>query len=189
MNCCVFSVSRRTKIATNSKDWEERNRALRNEKDIMSRHYQALKSTMDRFRAGQSDRLKTLSLSRCPLLSFLFSPSPSCPHIAPPPPPHPPSNGDECLQLTPSFVSLCVVPLPPCLRSGNAEKDLGSKQELAEQILKLAELCRKMETEQEKVLPFLPTLPQPNDEEGEMKGEWLRRSSFSLPPPPPPSPG
>jgi predicted nucleic acid-binding Zn-ribbon protein len=54
----------RTKIATNSKDWEERNRALRNEKDIMSRHYQALKATMDRFRAAQADRLKTLSISR-----------------------------------------------------------------------------------------------------------------------------
>mmetsp|Transcript_14746 Transcript_14746/g.41521 ORF Transcript_14746/g.41521 Transcript_14746/m.41521 type:complete len:530 (-) Transcript_14746:148-1737(-) len=91
----------RTKIATNSKDWEERNRALRNEKDIMSRHYQALKSTMDRFRAGQAERLKTLSLS-----------------------------------------------------SGKAENDLAMKRELAEQILKLAELCRKMETEQEKVMPF-----------------------------------
>mmetsp|Transcript_8140 Transcript_8140/g.20845 ORF Transcript_8140/g.20845 Transcript_8140/m.20845 type:complete len:521 (+) Transcript_8140:159-1721(+) len=91
----------RTKIATNSKDWEERNRALRNEKDIMSRHYQALKATMDRFRAAQADRLKTLSLS-----------------------------------------------------SGNAENDLSSKKALAENILKLAELCRKMETEQEKVMPF-----------------------------------
>lgn len=63
--CSVAAApGRRTKIATNSKDWEERNRALRNEKDIMSRHYQALKATMDRFRAAQADRLKTLSLSR-----------------------------------------------------------------------------------------------------------------------------
>ena len=30
----------RTKIATNSREWEERNRALRAEKDIMNRHYQ-----------------------------------------------------------------------------------------------------------------------------------------------------
>ena len=34
----------RTKIATNSREWEERNRALRNEKEIMSRHYQELKA-------------------------------------------------------------------------------------------------------------------------------------------------
>jgi len=40
----------RTKIATNSREWEERNRALRNEKEIMSRHYQELK-------AGQHPRL------------------------------------------------------------------------------------------------------------------------------------
>ena len=33
----------RTKIATNSREWEERNRALRNEKEIMTRHYTALK--------------------------------------------------------------------------------------------------------------------------------------------------
>uniref|UniRef100_A0A7S1SW74 Dynein regulatory complex subunit 2 n=1 Tax=Tetraselmis chuii TaxID=63592 RepID=A0A7S1SW74_9CHLO len=104
----------RTKIATNSKDWEERNRALRNEKDIMSRHYQALKATMDRFRAAQADRLKTLSIS-----------------------------------------------------SGNAEKELSSKKALAENILKLAELCRKMETEQEKVLPFKAITAVPVEEKGE----------------------
>uniref|UniRef100_A0A061R1K0 Dynein regulatory complex subunit 2 n=1 Tax=Tetraselmis sp. GSL018 TaxID=582737 RepID=A0A061R1K0_9CHLO len=108
----------RTKIATNSKDWEERNRALRNEKDIMSKHYQALKGTMDRFRSAQADRLKTLSLS-----------------------------------------------------SGSAEENLKEKQDLAEQILKLAELCRKMETEQEKVLPFHPTsIPESTDDE-QTKGE------------------
>jgi hypothetical protein len=43
----------RTKIATNGREWEERNRALRNEKEIMSRHYAHLKGGMDSFRAAQ----------------------------------------------------------------------------------------------------------------------------------------
>ena len=33
----------RTKISTNGREWEERNRALRNEKEIMTRHYSGLK--------------------------------------------------------------------------------------------------------------------------------------------------
>ena len=33
----------RTKIATNGREWEERNRSLRNEKEIMTRHYSGLK--------------------------------------------------------------------------------------------------------------------------------------------------
>jgi len=40
----------RTKISTNSREWEDRNRALRSEKEIMSRHYGHLKSNMDNFR-------------------------------------------------------------------------------------------------------------------------------------------
>ncbi len=35
------------------REWEDRNRALRNEKEIMSRHYAHLKSGMDSFRAMQ----------------------------------------------------------------------------------------------------------------------------------------
>lgn len=38
--------------------------------------------------------------------------------------------------------------------SANANKELKRKLESAERILKLGELCRKLETEQEKVLPF-----------------------------------
>lgn len=53
----------RTKIATNSREWEERNRALRNEKEIMTRHYSGLKGSMDHFRAVQEARLKALSLT------------------------------------------------------------------------------------------------------------------------------
>ncbi len=33
----------RTKIASNGREWEERNRALRHEKEIMGRHYAKLK--------------------------------------------------------------------------------------------------------------------------------------------------
>jgi hypothetical protein len=40
----------RNKITTNSREWEERNRALRVEKEIMSRHYSHLKTAMDGFR-------------------------------------------------------------------------------------------------------------------------------------------
>ncbi|KAF5833975.1 flagellar associated protein [Dunaliella salina] len=91
----------RTKISTNSREWEDRNRALRSEKEIMSRHYSHLKSNMDNFRAAQGNRLKTLTLS-----------------------------------------------------SNATMEELNKKHELAENVLKLSELCRKFETEQEKVIPF-----------------------------------
>ncbi|EFJ45142.1 hypothetical protein VOLCADRAFT_106097, partial [Volvox carteri f. nagariensis] len=91
----------RTKIATNAREWEERNRALRNEKEIMARHYAKLKSSMDAFRSGQAERLKQLSLA-----------------------------------------------------SSASMDSLRGKLALAENIFKLAELARKYETEQEKVLPF-----------------------------------
>ena len=41
-----------------------------------------------------------------------------------------------------------------CLCSANADKELKKKLGSAERILRLGELCRKLETEQEKVLPF-----------------------------------
>lgn len=92
----------RTKIATNSREWEDRNRALRNEKEIMSKHYAHLKSGMDHFRASQAERLKALTLS-----------------------------------------------------STSAYAALEKKLSTAETVLQLCELCRKFETEQEKVLPFM----------------------------------
>ena len=95
----------RTKIATNTREWEERNKSLRREKDSMARHYQKLKASMNRFRAGQLSRLKSLAL-----------------------------------------------------HSGSSIEELKQKQHLAECILKLAELNRKMETEQEKILGFETTM-------------------------------
>ena len=91
----------RTKISTNSREWEERNRLLRVEKDIMSRHYQNLKAEMCRFRTAEINRLKQLC-----------------------------TNSDNCIH------------------------DLEGKIKLASRILRLSELNRKMETEQEKVTPF-----------------------------------
>ncbi|KAG2490043.1 hypothetical protein HYH03_011508 [Edaphochlamys debaryana] len=102
----------RTKIATNAREWEERNRALRNEKEIMARHYAKLKASMDAFRAGQAERLKQLSLA-----------------------------------------------------SATAMEALKGKLALAENVLKLAELARKYETEQEKVLPFWSPAQAVNGEE------------------------
>ncbi|KAL3161027.1 Para-hydroxybenzoate--polyprenyltransferase, mitochondrial precursor (PHB:polyprenyltransferase) [Trebouxia sp. C0009 RCD-2024] len=91
----------RTKIGSTGREWEERQRALQAEKDIMARHYSALKAAMEHFRGQQNTRLKHLSAN-----------------------------------------------------SANANKELKRKLESAERILKLGELCRKLETEQEKVLPF-----------------------------------
>jgi hypothetical protein len=59
----LFSPLLEPQIATNSREWEERNRALRNEKEIMTRHYSGLKGSMDHFRAVQEARLKALSLT------------------------------------------------------------------------------------------------------------------------------
>lgn len=95
----------RNKISSSTNEWEERNRALRTEKDMMTRHYRALKSSMDHFRGTQSQRLKHLSIC-----------------------------------------------------SGQSKTELKEKLSKSTSILKLAEMCRKMETEQEKILPFCPNL-------------------------------
>lgn len=84
----------RMKTATNIDDWKERNTALREEKEVMTRHYAKLKSQMDRMRRQQQTRLKELSK-----------------------------------------------------HSGSAMDSLKSKIALAERILKLAEFCRRLETE------------------------------------------
>ena len=55
----------RSKITSNSQEWEDRNASLLAEKKSMSRHYQSLKSAMDSFRGAQGERLKQLSLQVC----------------------------------------------------------------------------------------------------------------------------
>lgn len=51
----------RTKMATNVRECEERNRALKEEKDAVAAHFQELKGRMNRFREGQQRKLVTLT--------------------------------------------------------------------------------------------------------------------------------
>lgn len=78
--------------------------------------------------------------------------------------------------------------VPAC--SANADKELKKKLGSAERILKLGELCRKLETEQEKVLPFcspeqaLGLQPQADQEgkqgEGEASATGLEESDHQV---------
>jgi hypothetical protein len=91
----------RTKISQNKKECEERNSALKAEKDIISNHFQELKTRMNKFRSAQSSRLNALT------------------------------------------------------QNARTAKSISTdKIKLAERILTLAELARKMETEREKIMPF-----------------------------------
>ena len=54
----------RTKIVSNGREWDQRNKTLREEKDIMARHYATLKAAMEAFRSQQNARLKQLSVAR-----------------------------------------------------------------------------------------------------------------------------
>uniref|UniRef100_A0A8B9IU24 Coiled-coil domain-containing protein 65 n=1 Tax=Amazona collaria TaxID=241587 RepID=A0A8B9IU24_9PSIT len=51
------------------------------------------------------------------------------------------------------------------LQSGAALKALAQVMEKAQRILRLAEICRRMETEEEKVLPFYPSSLNEEEEE------------------------
>jgi dynein regulatory complex subunit 2 len=51
----------RAKMATNVRECEERNRALKEEKDAVAAHFQELKGRMNRFREGQQRRLVALT--------------------------------------------------------------------------------------------------------------------------------
>lgn len=63
----------RTKIATNTREWEERNGALRREKELMARHYSQLKAALDATRQQQAERLKQLSLNSSAAMQVLSS--------------------------------------------------------------------------------------------------------------------
>jgi dynein regulatory complex subunit 2 len=91
----------RTKIAQNVKECTERNRALEEEKNAISGHYQKLKARMNRMRDDHKRRLADLSNN-----------------------------------------------------ARNAKKSLDDQLGLAERIISLGELVRKLETERERVLPF-----------------------------------
>jgi len=91
----------RLKIQGNTREWEERNRALRGQKELMHRHYSALTGGLNTFRAQQHERLKALAKA-----------------------------------------------------TAACNDALAAKLARAEDIMALVDMCRKLETEQEKVLPF-----------------------------------
>eukprot|EP00162_Nutomonas_longa_P004309 comp15060_c0_seq1/m.22416 comp15060_c0_seq1/g.22416 ORF comp15060_c0_seq1/g.22416 comp15060_c0_seq1/m.22416 type:complete len:512 (-) comp15060_c0_seq1:22-1557(-) len=91
----------KTKLQNNIRECEERNRALRAEKDTISKHFHDLKARMNAFRNGESKRLTDLT-----------------------------NNAREAI------------------------KRLTEQIERAENIIKMAELNRKMESERERVQPF-----------------------------------
>ncbi|KAK2170331.1 hypothetical protein LSH36_3g13035 [Paralvinella palmiformis] len=91
----------KSKMAANGRECEERNRQLREEREVMLAHFQDLKGQMNKLRASEHDRLTKLTL-----------------------------------------------------QSNAALKELKRKSEKGERILRLSEMCRKLETEEEKVLPF-----------------------------------
>ncbi|CAD5121586.1 DgyrCDS10084 [Dimorphilus gyrociliatus] len=91
----------KAKMAANAKESEEANRELKEEKEIMVRHFQILKGKMNEMRGNQHERLKDLTI-----------------------------------------------------QSQDAISKLKEQLAMGEKLLKQAEICRKLETEQEKVLPF-----------------------------------
>jgi len=107
----------KTKIASNVKECEERNRQLREEKDQISGHFQEMKARMNRMRDEQAARLQELSL-----------------------------------------------------RSRSCIQECTKQRKRAENILLLAELNRKLESEREKIIPFFPT---PADKESNAVPEDL----------------
>lgn len=91
----------RAKMQQNTRECEERNRHLKDERESILQHFQQLKSEMNGAREKERSRLTTLTL-----------------------------------------------------QSNNAIKKLQQVHKKGDRILKLAEMCRKLETEEEKVLPF-----------------------------------
>lgn len=91
----------KSRMSANQKECEERNKQLREERELMLAHFQELKGQMNKLRDLEREKLTKLTLE-----------------------------------------------------SNSAIKELKRKSEKGGKILKLAEMCRKLETEEEKVLPF-----------------------------------
>ncbi|PIO28238.1 hypothetical protein AB205_0184720, partial [Aquarana catesbeiana] len=94
----------RNKISAHTRDNEEQNRQLREDKEVVHKQFLKLKQQMNQARAAEYSRLTTLTV-----------------------------------------------------QSNAALKELQRVIDKGEQILRLAEMCRKLETEEEKVLPFYPS--------------------------------
>ncbi|XP_040197115.1 dynein regulatory complex subunit 2 [Rana temporaria] len=94
----------RNKISAHTRDNEEQNRQMREDKEVVHKQFLKLKQQMNQARAAEYSRLTTLTV-----------------------------------------------------QSNAALKELQRVIDKGEQILRLAEMCRKLETEEEKVLPFYPS--------------------------------
>ncbi|XP_047141904.1 dynein regulatory complex subunit 2 isoform X1 [Hydra vulgaris] len=94
----------KAKMASITKEYEEKNRVIKEERESIAHQYHQLKDQMNKFREKQRSELTTL-----------------------------------------------------IIQSNSVIKELERKKEKGEKILKLAERCRKLETEEEKILPFYST--------------------------------
>jgi len=102
----------KAKMASNSRECEERNRIIKEQKEVIAAQFHELKAQMNKMREVERAKLTKLTL-----------------------------------------------------QSNAAIKELNCKHEKGERILKLAEMCRKLETEQEKVLPFYASSLTQDEEE------------------------
>jgi len=97
-------VQLKSKMVANSKEYEEKNRIIKEEREGIASQFHHLKHQMNKQRDQERSRLTILTL-----------------------------------------------------QSNKSIKELQRKKEKGERILKMAEMCRKFETEEEKVLPFYTT--------------------------------
>ncbi|RMX54250.1 hypothetical protein pdam_00016921 [Pocillopora damicornis] len=102
----------KSKMATNAKECDERNRLIKEQREVVATQFHELKAEMNKMRDSERSRLTQLTL-----------------------------------------------------QSNAAIKELTKTKERGEFILKLAEMCRKLETEAEKVLPFYVSSLLPEEED------------------------
>ena len=114
-------------FATNNKECSQRNKALREEKNAISRHFQSLKARIEQISRWRKQRL---------------------------------------LELT---------------QNAHKTKDeLNAKLKVAGEIIQRGEICRKLETEQEKVLPFYESTPLDDQIKREDEQEELEQQNAEL---------
>lgn len=121
----------KARLAAQLRDNEERNRHAREEKEAVLRQLQELKNKMNQARAEAHDNLARLT-----------------------------AQSNAALKALARVVGK-VRPGPPVMRPGVPPSPLPApfspSSSQAERILRLAEMCRRLETEGEKVLPFYPS--------------------------------
>eukprot|EP00112_Aurelia_sp_Birch-Aquarium-sp1_P015187 Seg3346.2 transcript_id=Seg3346.2/GoldUCD/mRNA.D3Y31 product="Dynein regulatory complex subunit 2" protein_id=Seg3346.2/GoldUCD/D3Y31 len=101
----------RSKMSQHAKECDDRNKDLKEEREVIAAKYHELKGQMNRFRDQQRSRLTALTL-----------------------------------------------------QSNAALQELEKKKELGDRILRQGEICRKLETEEEKVLPFYASSLAPEED-------------------------